>query len=220
MIDIDNQNDRQLFGGAMKCSVPRSYQDVSAFRQVPDNQEVFADTKSAASIIIELIDTSSVPEEFTFALQRSDSTTLNTNDPALIHFQVLAEDNQCTPENATVLHQSQLESNCLISAEGDTCARVAVGLQRIQKFNQTRLDQVLIMLCVFRLQQHTTDIVLSMNLPLAEDSQASKACQLNWDQAINGSESMRDDDEVSRAVQTFVRLIKSFQLVDSSIFGS
>ncbi|KAI3629704.1 hypothetical protein MIR68_011139 [Amoeboaphelidium protococcarum] len=220
MIEIDSNNDRQLFGGAMKCSIPGSYQDVSAFRQVPDNQEVFADTKSAASIIIELIDTSSVPEEFTFALQRSDSTKFNANDPALIHFQVLAEDNQCTPENATVLHQSQLESNRLIAAVGNTCARVVVGLQRIQKFNQTRLDQVLIMLCVFRLQQHTTDVVLSMNLPLVDDSQANKACQFNWDWAISGSESMRDDDEISCAVQTFVRLIKSFQLVDPSIFGS
>ncbi|KAI3645717.1 hypothetical protein MP228_008645 [Amoeboaphelidium protococcarum] len=220
MIEIDNQNDRQLFGGAMKCSVPISYQDVSEFRQVPDNQEVFADTKSAASIIIELIDTSSVPEEFTFASQRSDSATLNTNDPALIHFQVLAEDNQCTPENATVLHQSQLESNCLIAAEGDTFARVVVGMQRIQKFNQTRLDQVLIMLCVFRLQQHNTDIVLSMSLPLVDDSQANQACQLNWDSAISGSGLTRDNDEVSSAVQTFVCLIKSFQLVDQSIFGS
>ncbi|KAI3630205.1 hypothetical protein MIR68_011640 [Amoeboaphelidium protococcarum] len=220
MIEIDNQNDRQLFGGAMKCSVPSSYQDVSEFRQVPDNQEVFADTKSAASIIIELIDTSSVPEEFTFASQRSDSTTVNANDPALIHFQVLAEDNQCVPDNATVLHQSQLESNCLIATEGDTFVRVVVGMQRIQKFNQTRLDQVLIMLCVFRLQQHNTDIVLSMNLPLVDDSQANQACQLNWDQAISGSGMTRDEDEVSSAVQTFVRLIKSFQLVDSSIFGS
>ena len=32
---------RRLFGGAIEISLPRRFLDVSAFRQVPDHQEVF-----------------------------------------------------------------------------------------------------------------------------------------------------------------------------------
>ena len=47
---------RDLYGGAMKIMLPPSYDDVSDFRPVPDNQEVFADRVSNDSIIIEILE--------------------------------------------------------------------------------------------------------------------------------------------------------------------
>lgn len=47
---------RDLYGGALKIMLPPGYDDVSDFRPVPDNQEVFADRFSNDSIIIEILE--------------------------------------------------------------------------------------------------------------------------------------------------------------------
>lgn len=46
---------RDLFGGAMTMKIPSRLTDVSDFRPVPDNQEVFADGDTDQSIIIEIM---------------------------------------------------------------------------------------------------------------------------------------------------------------------
>ena len=40
--------DVELFGGAMICSVPASFRDISDFIPVPDNQEIQQDMNKAA----------------------------------------------------------------------------------------------------------------------------------------------------------------------------
>lgn len=52
--------ERGLFGGGMIVKVPKDYKDVSQFRQVPDNQEVFVSNDSDETLIVELLET---PEE-------------------------------------------------------------------------------------------------------------------------------------------------------------
>lgn len=54
---------RCLFGGTISINLPDNFQDVSKFRQVPDNQEVFVYKQSDASIIIELLETPSNLDE-------------------------------------------------------------------------------------------------------------------------------------------------------------
>jgi hypothetical protein len=47
---------RLLFGGAATAhGLPATFCDISAIRQVPDNQEVFADEASEASFIVEIL---------------------------------------------------------------------------------------------------------------------------------------------------------------------
>ena len=65
--------ERQLFGGAVLASLPAQFQvraprrhggartltaaqDASALREVPDNQEVWVDAESDASLIVELVE--------------------------------------------------------------------------------------------------------------------------------------------------------------------
>lgn len=55
--------DRELFGGALSIKVPKDFKDVSAFRQVPDHQEVFVSNDSDDSLIVELLETPSEPIE-------------------------------------------------------------------------------------------------------------------------------------------------------------
>ncbi|MEE6520759.1 hypothetical protein FKM82_018698 [Ascaphus truei] len=45
-----------LFGGALSAILPPSFRDVSALREVPDNQEVFAHVSTDQSIIVELLE--------------------------------------------------------------------------------------------------------------------------------------------------------------------
>jgi hypothetical protein len=45
-----------LFGGAIVAPIPSSFMDASQFRQIPDNQEVFVDTKTQQSMFVELLE--------------------------------------------------------------------------------------------------------------------------------------------------------------------
>ena len=55
--------ERGLFGGAIIVKVPKDFKDVSQFRQVPDNQEVFVSSTSDETLIIELLETPENTEE-------------------------------------------------------------------------------------------------------------------------------------------------------------
>lgn len=48
--------ERPLFGGAIACTFPQRFQDLSNIREVPDHQEVFADPNRDESLIVELLD--------------------------------------------------------------------------------------------------------------------------------------------------------------------
>ncbi|CAE7720558.1 MPK5 [Symbiodinium sp. CCMP2592] len=45
-----------LYGGALTCELPRTLTDASAFREVPDHQEVWVDTSSDRSVVIEILE--------------------------------------------------------------------------------------------------------------------------------------------------------------------
>jgi hypothetical protein len=45
----------ELFGGAMSCLMPASFEDISGYRTVPDHQEVFVDKESNTSVTIEIL---------------------------------------------------------------------------------------------------------------------------------------------------------------------
>lgn len=54
---------RELFGGAIEFGIPGRFEDVSQIREIPDNQEVFADPHSDQSVIIELLSQENIPLE-------------------------------------------------------------------------------------------------------------------------------------------------------------
>ncbi len=47
---------RDLFGGALRAELPSEMLDVSAVREVPDNQEVWAHQESDRSLIVEILE--------------------------------------------------------------------------------------------------------------------------------------------------------------------
>ena len=47
---------RDLFGGAISADLPSRYVDVSDFRPIPDNQEVWADASRDESVVVEILE--------------------------------------------------------------------------------------------------------------------------------------------------------------------
>ena len=52
-----------LFGGAISAQLPARYVDVSDFRPVPDNQEVWTDADKDESVIVEIVEWNDGPSD-------------------------------------------------------------------------------------------------------------------------------------------------------------
>ncbi|ETO26247.1 ran-binding protein [Reticulomyxa filosa] len=74
----DKLKKRSLFGGAFEITLPETFVDLSDFRQVPDNQEVYSDANADTSVIIEIVERVDVKDE----------------DSAKYHFDEIAECNE------------------------------------------------------------------------------------------------------------------------------
>lgn len=78
---------RALYGGAMECELDERYQDISAFRQVPDHQEVFCDPLTNESIVIEINERENIPD----------------NEAIEYFFKDLAVANGCCPQDMQIV---------------------------------------------------------------------------------------------------------------------
>ena len=99
---------RELFGGAVGCAIPDNFMDVSGFRQVPDNQEVYADPQSDHSVIVEI-------------LEYVSSEQLAGMAPARYFFNDIAEANGAVAGSVRVLtlrqqHTKRPMSTCVAQA--------------------------------------------------------------------------------------------------------
>ena len=148
---------RALFGGALESFIPGGFVDVSEFRQVPDNQEVFVDARSNRSIIIELLDSDSVPQGMPspYPTDRQHDYfaphTTSAADAALsdgidgenasqiaasrIHFCILADENQSN-RHSLILHTETLPaSRHMLNV--NAVSTVSIGIQAASKFHHS-----------------------------------------------------------------------------------
>lgn len=134
---------------------------------MPDNQEVYADTSSDASIIVELLEADEDIKETT---------------PALHHFKELAEVNQATDVtqimaeqslnlNLGYLHTLIVSINIYINSR-ETQTTIVFGTSKIAKYNYAQGDPrnipsvVYICLANIRVPSVSTDILITYNLPI------------------------------------------------------
>ncbi|KAI8870063.1 Mog1p/PsbP-like protein [Ramicandelaber brevisporus] len=202
-----NETRRDLFGGAMTATIPVEFSDVSDFRQVPDNQEVFADPRTDQSIIIEILE---LHEE------ASDA------DCARWHFENLADENDVQPgadyrQISMVRPLANIDAPNVIPVEqsdDNVAGMLAIGTIRVAKYRQgdaggeSVLNTVNLYVAVLRLKQFSADVLVSMNHPMAIGSQSAVQ-----------SEGARADPDVTKASKIFMSLLRSFRIVDSSLFG-
>jgi len=127
-------------------------------RDVPSNQEVFVDENSDTSIIIELL---SLVEEAT------------NQDSATFHFNSLAHDNDA--RNSQILQVGEAPPDAVPSLGGNAYKSLLYGRQHVTKFRETAENVVDIYLCCLRLHDVQTDMVITLNSPVAVNPASSSS---------------------------------------------
>lgn len=181
-----------LFGGALSAFIPHSSTDVSALRDIPDNQEVFAHAHTDQSLIVELLE---------YQGQVADQ------DAARYHFEDIAGSNKALePVAFAVCSVASLPKSELSLSECSS-AWILTGTQCVSKFNEEARNTVTLHLGLFRLPQFSTDILITFNDPQTISPDSSSASAV-------GSQSMEP-----WSVQNFHCLLKSLTLHNPALFG-
>ncbi|KAF9227996.1 Mog1p/PsbP-like protein [Gyrodon lividus] len=176
---------RQLFGGAIIAELPANITDASKIRQVPDTQEVFLYNDVAGPfLVVEVLERVSEPDD-TKAVK--------------FHFEALAHDNDAI---ASTMQDPIVKPN---ERGSQTPSPIVLrGTQSIRKFNRTAVDQVEILMALFRVQSEkkSADVVVSTNIPKSSDGQV-----------IVGEE------KAMAITSDFNLMVSSFCIVDYNLFA-
>ncbi|KAK9764838.1 hypothetical protein K7432_007345 [Basidiobolus ranarum] len=182
---------KELFGGAITTYIPSSFIDISQLREVPDNQEVYVDTDTDQSIIVELLE---------LVEEASDE------ECAKYHFKQIAEHNDASSENEVVKLVTLSEAE-VPNLPSDCMKYLLVGRQSVTKYNESDPNSrnvVNIYLAVFRIPRITTDIIVSYNHPVV----------------IGTTSSSRDTQagSIDEVETNFKKILASFNINDWSLF--
>lgn len=165
------EEQKPLFGGAIACSIPSTWKDVSDVRQVPDNQECWQDVDLNRLLVVEI-------------LERQDR--VSDGVAATYFFRDLAEANGCDEANYSFTPQQPLTGAASSSvipglpANATVCLgsgyqRVALG-RAVDNGGNPRLQEVRVIhvdLGVVRLPQQTTDLLITFSTPSEPTAQAA-----------------------------------------------
>ncbi|XP_020557432.1 ran guanine nucleotide release factor [Oryzias latipes] len=180
---------RPLFGGSMSAVFPSNATDVSVFRDIPDNQEVFAHAHTDQSLIVELVE---------YQADVADP------DAARFHLEDIAGSNGAVgaSEVTGVLELPRAE----LSLVECSSAWKATGAQRVAKFNEETRNAVTVHLGVFRLPQFSTDVLITFNDPQSISPGSSSAA-------------LAEAHREPWTLQDFQRLLQTVTLNDPGLFG-
>eukprot|EP00287_Rhodomonas_sp_CCMP768_P025364 CAMPEP_0202828592 /NCGR_PEP_ID=MMETSP1389-20130828/15010_1 /ASSEMBLY_ACC=CAM_ASM_000865 /TAXON_ID=302021 /ORGANISM="Rhodomonas sp., Strain CCMP768" /LENGTH=259 /DNA_ID=CAMNT_0049502091 /DNA_START=89 /DNA_END=868 /DNA_ORIENTATION=- len=151
---------RMLFGGGVELRLPSTLEDVSDLRPVPDHQEVWVDSESEASVIVELLEREEEVEDSKIAehIFSGIATENNATDIEIIAQRRLKDAE--VPNLMAHLMCPQRWISCWVLS----------GSQSVAKFRETTRDTILLHLLVARLPNVDTDLVISLNQPISVDT--------------------------------------------------
>ncbi|VDN97402.1 unnamed protein product [Rodentolepis nana] len=132
-----------LYGGALEIQLPSPANDVSNFRQVPDNQEIFVNPANNQSIIVDILEALSEPDLV---------------EAVKFHFQEIAE---CNSATETIVDSVEVQN-----IPGCPSAVLLRGKQKTAKFNREDSDTVAISIMLYRFTQFASDILVCFNDPI------------------------------------------------------
>ncbi|KAH3902406.1 related to Nuclear import protein MOG1 [Saccharomycodes ludwigii] len=179
-----------LYGGAIKIDLPPGFMDVSMLREIPDNQEVYVNSRteqeikdnkycdglgSQESIIIDLLQRVKADSDF---------------EALKIHLNEISEINQ-TVGGYEIIKTDEIESNT-----DDKCKAFSAIIRETSLKWGKKSEAHLLNICVgiIRLSAYDTDVLISINVPELQYTDSA------YDILTN-------------------KIIKSFQLVDPSLFA-
>ncbi|KAL1675089.1 hypothetical protein EV122DRAFT_268788 [Schizophyllum commune] len=175
---------RDLFGGAITARTPANLIDASDLRQIPDTQEVFLYPDSSASIIVEI-------------LQRVEPSHY---DAAIrFHFDSLAHDNDA--QASTISNVSVIPNDR--AGDQTPSAIILSGVQSVAKFNRSTLDEVRVLMALYRVESKGIDLVVTFNIPTSTTDDSGAVSPEKW----------------STIESDFNSLVTSLQIVDFGLFA-
>ncbi|KAJ3684914.1 hypothetical protein LUZ61_014078 [Rhynchospora tenuis] len=192
--------ERPLFGGAISCSFPARFQDVSNIREVPDHQEVFVDPTRDESLIIELLDLKSEVADH-------ESATWFLRDLAI---------EQDASDSVVIEHSGMMELTGLQNGNEAVPAMTAVGKLAVSKGRQGRGAEniVRVYLANIRLKNVSTDVLITAYEPLIINPLSESARTVGAGVAVPAEQSG------CLPVQEVFRLaVSSFKIHDWNLFG-
>lgn len=195
---------RPLFGESINIQLPERFVDISDFRPIPDNQEVFADANIDQSLIIEIMvrihallfpRTMSI-DCFTHLLLSaslfySTTDTIFTSKPSKEQPNVPDEqaaeyhfEDQCREGDANAFKVDSVRRLAdaevpLLHAQGTSgvpsCWLIA-GQMTASKGRQSALNKIQVLMCLIRISEKATDVLFTLNTPIfiAAESAAAK----------------------------------------------
>lgn len=149
-----------LFGGALSAVIPHSATDTSHLREIPDNQEVFAHAHTDQSLIVELVE---------YQAQVADQ------DAARYHFEDIAGSNKALEPGAFEVTSVVAVPRSELSLSECSSAWMLTGTQCVSKFNEEARNTVTLHLCLLRLPQFSTDVLITFNDPQSISPDSSSA---------------------------------------------
>ena len=182
-----------LFGGAISAQFPARYVDVSDFRPVPDNQEVWTDADKDESVIVEIVEWNDGPSD--------DVGAEWFNRAAGWFWKDLAEVNGCDAGDVNLSDVRRLDNEQLPAmTEQFAKASIAVGTMKMAKGRGCGDDQkkeVEVAMANVRLPQVGTDVLVTLNRP-------------KGDGAIGFG---------GAGVSILLKILETFSIDDWSLFG-
>jgi Ran-interacting Mog1 protein len=186
---------RDLYGGAIRCKVPAEWTDMCDLRQVPDHQECWYEPDKRILLVFEIVEY----EE-----------DINDDDSTEHYFWDLASTNHSDLKQAvfeTVEMEESVEEGVYESLVESAQVRRGYGYQRVVMGTYPsfygeleRHDSVWthVELCVIRLPDVSTDILITMSEP--------------------SSENPMDADALKSSAGLFNTVISSFSILDWTLF--
>ncbi|OTA99309.1 hypothetical protein M426DRAFT_325230 [Hypoxylon sp. CI-4A] len=144
-----------LYGGALVCDLPAGFADVSAIRQVPDNQEVFIDKGGFTSIIFDVserVGSSGSSAEI-------DGAALTTHLEDVVGDEI----DRCKVWNTTPTLFSRLDDDIPAYTLIATVSPHAKDADASSSGNKT--DFTAIIFTLVRLEREKTDLLITINVP-------------------------------------------------------
>lgn len=231
---------RSLYGGSIESKLPSRFIDVSTLRVVPDHQEVFVHSWSPdGDTTVSTVSNSSVDVSIIIELLSMESLTSDSDtSPVGYHFRDLAASNEAL--ESTVYSEGLIsESNNFIPhLSGGTHEVYALtGRQTVSKYRtrpDSPIDTVYVFLVLIRLPDVSTDVLVSMNIPVDASDEVSMHEELNgqylqigvlldqcheWNTAPMQSVSTPVVSKLlSESIATYTEFVRSLNIIDWKLF--
>lgn len=241
-----------LYGGAITCDIPSTWRDVSQIRQVPDHQEVYqefspdiAASGTGPCIVFEILQR----EE---CVRNEDASRFFLNDLADANsapteeeggrlllkscFYVMAgktlnsSDNESTTSSDSWMHLPHFQKldNCTVCLCLGRQLVLGKGLREGDPRVESCTEWVTIEMCILRLKNLQTDLVISLTSPVIDIKEDCKA-KASVGSAVNNDRTDKVKNNIIRKKipklkaapnysAIFRRIVSSFEVQDWSLF--